>query len=69
MNVDVTVTVNGIENDSDSVWPVEERIEKFFSDLDVDIEASIRTCLQHWGLRGEVSVALAPTMGNHGVDS
>ena len=69
MNVDVTVTVNGIKNDSGTLWNVQDRINLFFSDLDADIEASITTCLHHWGLKGEVSVALAPTMGNNSVDS
>lgn len=69
MNVVASISIEDIEDNSRTVWDLHERERAFLSDLDADIEASIQTCLQHWGLKANVTVSFAPTMGNTGVDS
>lgn len=60
MNVDITVTISDVENAADrTLWNVQERKNRFLSELDVDVEASISTLLSHWGLKGKVTVAVS----------
>lgn len=59
-DVQITVRVSDIRNSaSRTLWNVQERMANFHSDLDVDVKASIDELLRHWGLEGEVSVAVS----------
>lgn len=60
MNVEVTVQISGIENATDrTMWNAQERINHFLSDLDTDLETSVKGLLRHWGLDAQVSVAVS----------
>ena len=60
MEVSATVTVSGIEDNSRTLWSVEDRKKNFVADFEVDLRASISTLLSHYGLDGQISVSVAP---------